>query len=91
MNHVAKIASKLPEYGLDAMLITSESGERYALGFHGEGLLLITREGAHYTTDAGDVLRGSVRTEHGLLIANNDGLRAEGEPDHRASDTALYV
>ena len=51
MNHVAKIASKLPEYGLDAMLITSKSGERYALGFHGEGLLLITREGAHYTTD----------------------------------------
>ena len=51
MNHIAKIASRLPEYGLDAMLITSESGERYALGFHGEGLLLITREGAHYTTD----------------------------------------
>lgn len=51
MDHIAKIASRLPEYGLDAMLITSESGERYALGFHGEGLLLITREGAHYTTD----------------------------------------
>ncbi|WP_158094855.1 L,D-transpeptidase family protein [Olsenella sp. An285] len=33
---------------------------------------------AHYTTDAGYVLRGSVRTEHGLLIANNDGLLAEG-------------
>lgn len=51
MNHISQIASKLPEYGLDAMLITSESGERYALGFHGEGLLLVTREGAHYTTD----------------------------------------
>ena len=44
MNHIAQIASKLPEYGLDAMLITSQSGERYALGFHGEGLLLVTRE-----------------------------------------------
>lgn len=51
MNHIEKIAAKLPEYGLDAMLITSESGERYALGFHGEGLLLVTRQGAHYTTD----------------------------------------
>ena len=51
MNHIEQIASRLPEYGLDAMLITSQSGERYALGFHGEGLLLVTREGAHYTTD----------------------------------------
>ena len=46
MNHMDKIAAQLPEYGLDAMLITSDSGERYALGFHGEGLLLIAREGA---------------------------------------------
>ena len=51
MNHISQIAAKLPEYGLDAMLITSQSGERYALGFHGEGLLLVTRTGAHYTTD----------------------------------------
>ena len=35
MNHIEKIAAQLPEYGLDAMLITSEPGERYALGFHG--------------------------------------------------------
>ena len=51
MNHLKQIAEKLPEYGLDAMLITSEAGERYAIGFHGEGLLLITREETHYTTD----------------------------------------
>ncbi len=51
MNHLSNIAGKLSEYGLDAMLITSESNERYALGFYGEGLLLVTREGAHYTTD----------------------------------------
>ena len=51
MNHLNNIAAKLPEYGLDAMLITSEAGERYAIGFHGEGLLLITREETHYTTD----------------------------------------
>ena len=51
MNHITKISNKLSEYGLDAMLITSSSGERYALGFHGEGLLLVTRDGARYTTD----------------------------------------
>ena len=51
MNHLKQITEKLPEYGLDAMLITSEAGERYAIGFHGEGLLLITREETHYTTD----------------------------------------
>ena len=52
MNHIAQIAAKLPEYELDAMLITSEPGEYYALGFHGEGLLLVTRSGAHYSTDS---------------------------------------
>ena len=51
MNHMDKIAAQLPEYGLDAMLITSDSGERYALDFHGEGVLLIAREGARYITD----------------------------------------
>lgn len=51
MNHLAQIAAKLPEYDLDAMLITSEPGELYALGFHGEGLVLVTREGTHYSTD----------------------------------------
>ena len=51
MNHIEKIAARLPEYGLDAMMITSESGERYALGFHGEGLLLVTKDAARYSTD----------------------------------------
>jgi len=51
MNHLTQIAAKLPEYELDAMLITSDPGERYALGFHGEGLLLVTRDDVHYSTD----------------------------------------
>ena len=51
MNHISKISAKLDDYGLDAMLITSESGELYALGFHGEGMLLVTRDGGHYSTD----------------------------------------
>ncbi len=52
MNHIQKIAEKLPEHGLDAMLVVSEPGERYALGFHGEGMLLVTRTEARYTTDS---------------------------------------
>ena len=51
MNHISKISEKLADYGLDAMLITSESGELYALGFHGEGMLLVTQDGGHYSTD----------------------------------------
>ena len=52
MNHLNKIAAKLPEYGLDAMLITSEPGEFYAIGFHGEGVTLVTKEGNYYFTDS---------------------------------------
>ena len=36
---------------------------------------------AHYTTSAGYVLRGSVKTDNGVLIANNDGLLIEGVCD----------
>lgn len=52
MNHLKKIAALLPEYGLDGMVITSEPGEFYAVGFHGEGLVLVTREGSYYSTDS---------------------------------------
>ena len=42
MNHLKQIAAKLPEYGVDAMLLTSEPGEFYAVGFHGEGVVVVT-------------------------------------------------
>ncbi len=51
MNHLKGIADKLQEYGLDAMLITSEPGEFYAVGFHGEGVALITPDRSWYYTD----------------------------------------
>lgn len=51
MNHIKKIAEKLPEYGLDAMLITSEPGEFYGVGFHGEGVLLVSKDRSWYYTD----------------------------------------
>ena len=45
MDHIAQIAGKLADHQLDAMLLASQAGERYAVGFHGEGLVLVTREG----------------------------------------------
>ena len=52
MNHFANIAHQLPQRGLHAMLITSEPGEFYAAGFHGEGVALITPERTWYYTDS---------------------------------------
>ncbi|MCD7802823.1 MAG: Xaa-Pro peptidase family protein [Clostridiales bacterium] len=52
MNHLKQIADKLPGYGLDALVVTSAPGEYYAIGFMGEGLVLVTREGCYYETDS---------------------------------------
>ena len=51
MDHIAKITAQLPEHGLDAMLVTSAPGERYAVGFEGEGWVLVSLDGARYSTD----------------------------------------
>ena len=56
MNHFEKIAAKLKDRGLDAMLITSEPGEFYAMGFHGEGAALITPDKTWYYTDRKSVV-----------------------------------
>lgn len=52
MNHLSQIAAKLPEYGLDAMLLTSAPGEFYAVGFHGEGSVVVTLGESFYFTDS---------------------------------------
>ena len=52
MNHLEKISSRLPGLGLEGVLITSESNEFYAVGFHGEGLVLVTTKGCFYYTDS---------------------------------------
>ncbi len=51
MSHFGKIRDQLDARGLDAMLVTSEAGEFYAAGFHGEGVALITKKGTWYYTD----------------------------------------
>ena len=52
MNHLNQIAAKLDEYKLDAMLITSDPGEYYAIGFHGEGMVIVTKNESRYFTDS---------------------------------------
>ncbi len=52
MNRLKEIASRLDEFGLDAMLITSSPGERYAVGFYGEGTVFVTRDKCYYLTDS---------------------------------------
>ena len=83
MNHIEKIAAKLADFGLDAMMITSEPGERYALGFHGEGLLLVTREGAQYTTDGRyiEAAREQIDGAEVLLAAPDRGHMALAKED----------
>ena len=52
MNHFKQIAAKLGDYGVDAMMITSEPGEFYAAGFHGEGIVLVAPGETTYITDS---------------------------------------
>ena len=68
MNHLKQIAAKLDEYKLDAMLITSDPGEYYATGFHGEGMVIVTKDESRYFTDsryieaAGNLVTGAAIT-----------------------------
>lgn len=52
MTHIIQIAQSLKQHHLDALLITSPSGEFYATGFHGEGVCFVTPEKAYYFTDS---------------------------------------
>ena len=88
MNHIEKIAQALEEYGLDAMLVTSEPGERYALGFLGEGWLLVGKQGAHYSTDGRYIEAAQkqvtgvelslISAQQGHLSLARDYIRAQG-------------
>lgn len=52
MNHLNAITAQLDAYQLDALCITSQPGEYYAVGLKGEGVVLVTRQGCHYFTDS---------------------------------------
>ena len=77
MNHIAGIAAKLPEYGLDAMLITSEPGEFYAVGFQGEGVVLVTPGESWYFTDGRyiEAAQEQVQADHVGLLEQGKNYR----------------
>ncbi|MDY3985094.1 aminopeptidase P family protein [Dysosmobacter sp.] len=55
MNHFHKIAARLADHGLDAMLLTGEANRLYGSGFHSagtDGVALVTRKQNYYFTDA---------------------------------------
>ena len=52
MNHLNAITAQLDAYQLDALCITSQPGEYYAVGLKGEGVVLVTRQGCHHFTDS---------------------------------------
>ena len=55
MNHFAKIVGKLPEYGIDAMLLTHEANRFYASGFRSsgtDGAALVMEGKSYYFTDS---------------------------------------
>ena len=53
MSRFDKIAARLADYGLDAMMITSEPNRLYAAGFHSTaGMAIVTRAGSYFFTDS---------------------------------------
>ena len=52
MNHLKQIQDRLGALELDAMLITAETSEAYAVDFRGEGVVLVTGRGCWYCTDS---------------------------------------
>ena len=53
MSRFDKIAARLGDYGLDAMMITSEPNRLYATGFHSTaGMAIVTAAGSYFFTDS---------------------------------------
>lgn len=83
MNHLKQIGSRLAQYGLDAMLITNAPGEFYAVGFHGEGVAVVTAEAYYYFTDSRYIEAAEAQVE-GAALAMTDR-------DHSYKDLVLGV
>ena len=61
MNHLKQIQSRLPDFGVEALLITGEVSEAYAVGFQGEGVALVTPGECFYWTDSRYIEAASAR------------------------------
>ena len=73
VNHLEHIRSRLAGAELDALIITSEPGEFYAVGMKGEGLVLVTREESCYFTDSRYIELAEQSIEHAVVtMATSD-------------------
>jgi Xaa-Pro aminopeptidase len=72
MNHLKQITAQLSAYHLDALLLTSEPGEYYATGFHGEGYVLVTPNKCYYSTDS-RYIEAAAAVEHVELAMIENG------------------
>ena len=78
MNHLRQIQSRLPDFGVEALLITGEVSEAYAVGFQGEGVVLVTPGACFYWTDSRYIEAANARIT-GCTIA-----RVSQSKPHRA-------
>ncbi len=91
MNHFAKIVGKLPEYGIDAMLLTHEANRFYASGFRSsgtDGAALVMEGKSYYFTDsryteaAGRIVRDAEIREvgpgHGYTARIKEAMAEQG-------------
>jgi len=80
MSRFDKIAAKLKEYEVDAMLVLSESGRLYATGFHSTaGAALITEKESFFFTDS-RYIEAAARTITGGTVA--ESTREKGIYQH---------
>ena len=79
MTHFENIAAALKGRGLDAMLVTSDPGEFYAVGFRGEGAALITPDKTWYYTDSRyiEAARQLISGAEVLLWTAGNGFREQ--------------
>lgn len=81
MNHLEQIAAALEARELDAMLVTSAPGEFYAVGFRGEGAVVVTRTACRYITDSRyiEAARRQVTGAEVVVTSRGRGQRALAE------------
>ena len=72
MSRFDKIAAKLKDYDIDAMLVTSEPNRLYATGFHSTaGAAVITDGGSYFFTDSRYIEAASKHITGGQVMEHN--------------------
>ena len=71
MSRFDKIAARLGDYGLDAMMITSEPNRLYATGFHSTaGMAIVTAAGSYFFTDSRYIEAASRHIDNCQILEN---------------------